>query len=291
MAQDYYTPEQLEKLHELELQILRDFVKVCEENNLTYFGMAGTALGAVRHKGYIPWDDDIDIAIPRKDFDVLIKIFEKEYADKYYILNTEHNPNYPLPTTRICIKGTKFVEKYFVDIDCDFGVFLDVFPYDNLADNKFERFWQLWIAWFWGKLLILRSIKSPYLAIGGLGGKVLKCIFAMVHYTLKFFHVPKTWIYKQCKRVCTGYNDRKTRLIGFPCDTSPHWDTISRKQLFPLVDMEFEGMMIKFPRDTKHVLVSNYGPDYMKLPPVEKRKTHFPRFLDLGDGKLIEGKR
>lgn len=289
MKSKYYTAEQLAKVRELELQILRDFVKVCDENNLTYFGMAGTALGAVRHKGFIPWDDDIDIAIPRKDFEVLAGIFEKEYGDKYYLLNADNNPNYPLPTTRICIKGTKFIEKYFVNIDCEFGIFLDVFPYDNLADNKFRRFWQVWIAWFYGKLLILRSIKTPYLAIGGVGGAILRFMFAATHYILRGLHISKKWLYRRSKHACTKFNDRETELIGFPCDTSPHYNTIARKQVFPLKEMQFEDMMLKFPNDTEHVLISNYGPDYMQLPPVEKRKTHFPRFLDLGDGNVIEG--
>ena len=289
MAQGYYNPDELAKIHEMELGILKDFIGVCEKHNLTYFGMAGPGLGAVRHQGFIPWDDDIDIAIPRKDFDILIKVFEEEYSDKYHILNTQHNPDYPLPTTRICINGTKFVERFFTEINCDFGIFLDVFPFDNLADNRWRRFWQLWIAWFWGKLIILRSIKNPYLSFGGFGGKIIRFICAMVHYVLRGLHISKKWLHRRCMHTLKKFNDKETRLIGFPCDTSPHYNTISRDKVFPLIEMEFEGMMLKFPNDTHYMLEMTYGPDYMQLPPVEKRKTHFPAYLDFGDGHTING--
>ena len=75
----FYNDEELSKIKELEKGILKDFIELCEENNLRYFGMGGTCLGAVRHGGYIPWDDDIDVGMPRKDYNRFLKIAAEKY--------------------------------------------------------------------------------------------------------------------------------------------------------------------------------------------------------------------
>lgn len=106
----FYNDEELSKIKELEKGILKDFIELCEENNLRYFGMGGTCLGAVRHGGYIPWDDDIDVGMPRKDYNRFLKIAAEKYSDKYYLLNADEFSTYPLMSTRWCIKNTKFVE-------------------------------------------------------------------------------------------------------------------------------------------------------------------------------------
>ena len=85
MSYKNYNQDILDKLHKVELEILDDFVKICNKNNLTYFLTGGTMLGAVRHNGFIPWDDDIDIGMPRKDYDEFIKIAPKELGNKYYL--------------------------------------------------------------------------------------------------------------------------------------------------------------------------------------------------------------
>ena len=96
---EFYEPETLKRLQGEILSILDDFMAVCDKYHLEYFGIAGTGIGAVRHKGFIPWDDDIDIAMPRHDFDKFIKIIQKTMGDKYLVLNGRNYPGYPLMTT------------------------------------------------------------------------------------------------------------------------------------------------------------------------------------------------
>lgn len=88
-----YEPEILQKLHTLQLEMLSDLQKICEKYNLEYFAVFGTALGAVRHKGFIPWDDDIDVGMLRKDYDIFIQVAEKEMGDKYQIMTPEIEKN------------------------------------------------------------------------------------------------------------------------------------------------------------------------------------------------------
>ena len=281
----FYEEAELKRIQACELGILRDFMRICDENGLRYFGFAGTGIGAVRHKGFIPWDDDIDIAMPRADFERFVRLLEEQMGDRYYVLNTEHNENFPLMTTRICIRGTRFVEEAFMGLDCPLGIFLDLYPYDNLADGSWAYTRQVWTAWFWSKILILRSIRRPFLAQTGAKAAVIQAVCGAVHGLLSLFHVPKRWIYERCKKACTKYNDRETERFGFPADTSPHWNTLYKDRTFPTRKWEFAGLQLNFPKDIDAMLKNFYGDTYMQLPPVEKRKTHFPYILDFGDGE------
>ena len=148
MDSKFYEPEVLKQLQGEILSILDDFIRICEDYHLEYFGIAGTGIGALRHKGFIPWDDDIDIAMPRRDFEHLLRIVEKKMSDRYLVLNAERYPNYPLMTTRLVKKGTVFVEEVMKDVDCPFGIFLDLYVLDNVADNPVLYQIQSWTAWF-----------------------------------------------------------------------------------------------------------------------------------------------
>ena len=106
MRGKFYEPETLKRLQQEILSILDDFVRICEDYHLEYFGIAGTGIGAVRHGGFIPWDDDIDIAMPRRDFEKLLRIVEKKMGARYLVLNARRYPAYHLMTTRLVKRGT-----------------------------------------------------------------------------------------------------------------------------------------------------------------------------------------
>lgn len=275
-----YDEKTLKRVQNTELEILHDFVKLCDENSLTYFGIAGTGIGAIRHGGFIPWDDDIDVAMPRKDFEQFVRIAKEKYKDKYLVLNGEEYPNYPLLTTRWVMKGTKFIEWPLKDIDCPFGIFLDIYPLDQIPDDErlFNR--QARKAFFYSKLLILRSIPFPVLGFKGLKGKIIHCVCAMIHIVLCIFHVSKRWLYKKCLEVSTMYNDLpQTKRIDFLCDTTAYMNIHEVKGIYPLRKIPFEDLELNFPNNIEENLTLEYG-DFMQLPPVEKRRNHFPYQLE-----------
>lgn len=276
---EFYEPETLKRLQQEELSILRDFVAVCEENGLEYYGIAGTGIGAIRHGGFIPWDDDIDIAMPRKDFERLKEIVAGQMGGKYYMLDALGDRRYPLMTARLAKEGTLFIENALKEAKCPCGIFLDLYVLDNVADNRLLYELQSWSAWFWGKILILRSIKRPYLAVTGLKAEMIYAACSLVHGLLKAFHIPPEWIRSHCEKVCRRYDRQNTRRMAFLPDTSPYWNVIDKTRLYPLKKIGFEGITLTFPANIEEMLTSMYG-DFRKLPPVDKRKTHYPYRLE-----------
>ncbi len=280
--QQEYEEATLKRLQKTELGMLKDFISICEKYQLTWFAFAGTAIGAIRHQGFIPWDDDIDLCLPRKDFEIFLAAVPQEFPDKYELLNTEIDDRYPLTTTRMMLRGTKFKEEALAQVPCEMGIFLDLYPFDNVSDDEKEYRRQAWDAWFWSKILILRCIPRPTLRFRGWRAGIVTAACEIANFFLRLFGFSRRKIYERCAEAMTRYDDRETRRISYLCDTDRFWNTISLDDLYPLRQMDFEGISVNFPRETEKMLSQMY-PDYMTLPPVEKRRYHFPSELDFGE--------
>lgn len=279
METKFYEPEVLSRLQKEILSILDDFIRICEDYHLEYFGIAGTGIGAIRHGGFIPWDDDIDLAMPRKDFEKLLKLVEKKMGDRYLILNAKTNPNYPLMTTRLVKRDTVFIEEVMKDVDCPFGIFLDLYVLDNVADQPFLYQLQSWTAWFFSKLMILRSIPRPTLQQKGLKARLIWIVCGMVHKSMKLLRISPEFLRDCCEAECRRYNKKETNRMAFLPDTSPYWNVVDKRSYHPLKKLDFEGRRINFPANIEEMLTSMYG-DFMQLPPEDKRKTHYPYRLE-----------
>ena len=283
MNQNYYDEKVLKKLQKIELGILKDFDSICEENNLKYFLVGGSAIGVVRHKGFIPWDDDIDVAMSRKDYDKFLKIAEKKYSDKYSIMNNDKNPKFPLMNTRWGLKGTEYKTEDLKDIPGEFGIFLDIFPLDNIPDDEKKMRKQGTKAWVYGKFLVLSGVKKPVLYYYGFKAKILSVIFFIAHYVLKIFHLTSRFFYKKAYKYSTMYNNKETKRFGYAFDPQRFTSVMTKSDVFPLRTMEFEGLKVKVPCKIERYLERRYGKDYMQLPPEDKRHTHPPFSLKFDD--------
>ena len=273
-----YTPEELKKLQKYELSILKDVIKVCEENELSYFGLAGTGIGALRHGGFIPWDDDIDIGLLRNDYEKLMEIVKRDYAGKYTVVNADEFRGYPLMTTRITLNGTVFIEESLKNINSPLGIFLDVYALDNIPYDVKKAKRQAIGAWVYSKLLILKHIPFPVLPVKGVLGKTIHAITAMVFAFLNVFFISHNFLYKRCKKISCKYNKTACNAYGYFCDTSYSTNTFTHEQLFPLRKIKFEDIEMCFPNKLEESLEKMFG-DYMQLPPPEKRKNHYPHKL------------
>lgn len=282
MNSTYYEPETLKKIQAVELNMLKDFDALCEKYQLEYFGVGGTTIGLLRHQGFIPWDDDIDIGMLRKDYDKFLKVAEKEYGDKYSVLNFETNHAYPLMTTRWIKNGTTFLEHNFKNIDANWGIFLDIFCFDNIPNDdklfKKQGFW----AWFWGKLLILRSVPKPVLEQRGLLSYCIWAVCRIANFVFRLLHIPPEFFYNKAHKQIIKYKNVDTERVSYMFDPALYTSVMYKEDVIPTVRRSFEGLQIKFANNVERYCRERYG-DYMKMPPEDRRHNHVPYKLDFGD--------
>ena len=132
--------ENLKEHQSVMYEMLKEVARICRKNNITYMLFAGTMLGAVRHKGFIPWDDDLDILMLRREYEKFLKIAEKDLNLEKYYLQKEFSPHWPMFFSKLRCNGTACIERYVPkDEDTHMGVYIDIFPCDNLHENKIMR--------------------------------------------------------------------------------------------------------------------------------------------------------
>lgn len=250
----------LEEIHKVQICILDKIDEICKRYHLRYSLGGGTLLGAVRHKGYIPWDDDIDIMMPRPDYDKFIEIFNNKFP---HIKIQDYNTDiaYGLRWARLFDDRTLLISKNTID-----GVFVDVFPIDGLPrmeemDCYLKESRRL-------KKLLTRSTKFHSVAVRK------NPIILMIKYYIKRF------IYPSRKSVI---NEMESFFHSFPFEDSEYAGAIvgmfgikehMNSEVFKeYTSLEFEGKMYMCIKDYDAYLTQHYG-DYMQLPPVEKRRTH-----------------
>lgn len=282
MSQDYYDSKVLKKFQKIELGILKEFDEICEKNKLDYFLVGGCAIGIIRHKGFIPWDDDIDVAMNREDYDKFLKIAKEQYSDKYSILNNDENPKFPLMNTRWGLKGTEYKTADLKKIPGEFGIFLDIFCFDNVPDDDKLMRKQGTKAWFYGKMLVLSGVNKPTLYYYGLTAKILTAIFFVSHYALKILHLTSRHFYKKANKYGTMYKNEKTKRFAYMYDPHRFTSMLDKSDVYPTRRMDFEGVSVKVPNKIEEYLSKRYG-DYMTLPPKDKRHTHPPCSLKFDD--------
>jgi len=260
-----YDKETLDKLHKVELSILDDFVKVCEKNNLTYFLIGGSLLGAVRHSGFIPWDDDIDIGMPRKDYDKFIEIGQEELGDKYFVDCFERNKDFYLPFVKIKLNGTVFDEEVAKNYPHHKGIFIDIFAFENVKNTKkigkVRAFMIKTIAESTHFRLHMRPLKNLHHPFFG-----LCCCLVPWRTMMRFQKKLMTW----------NKNDNSMYVNPLSGSYAYEKETNLRSTVLPVKKIKFEGKMYNGMTDNDTYLKKIYGDNYMELPPLEKRINHLP---------------
>lgn len=234
--------------------MFKDIVTVCEKYNIEYFLDSGTLLGAVRHKGFIPWDDDIDIGMMREDFDSFINIVKEELGDKYTIDLPNENLRF------IKIRSNDFYMKR--ETGKVEGIFFDIFPYDYFSEN---------LAY---KNLVETSAKMRKNEKG-----IIQLINIPQRLIFKVFKSLSPRIYMKCLKWLIYNTTKKSNVIGYGKDLRPWSNYIKYDDMFPLKNFEFEGTKLKGPKNFDKVLKSLYGDTYMELPKAVERVTHGVEFL------------
>ncbi len=270
-----YTEEELNKLHSTEISILQEIIRVCKENEIPYFTVGGTTLGCIRHDGFIPWDDDIDIGMLRNDYEKFLLIAPQKLSEGYSLQHFSVEKNAPTYFAKVRKDDTKFVEKSTRHLNVHQGVFVDIMPFDNVPDDMRERkkfYKTVWI------LLRLQIAKTNKVSVAGAANfkKAVSAVFKrIIHLLLK--PVPKKYLDETLDKKIRMYNNMVTNTISSRA-TRKH--ECSREDIFPTKSHKFENIEVLIPNNTDKILKTLYG-DYMKLPAEEKRVNHAPYNLKI----------
>lgn len=267
----------LRKLQLVELEILDEVVSICEKNNLDYFLMEGTLLGAIRHKGFIPWDDDIDIAMPREHYEKFLKLAKTQLNSNYFVHCIDTDPSYWLPFAKVRKNGTIVEEEIMTSIDTHKGIYIDIFPLDNA--NKQESMIQKLQAYVTKKLMAVIWLKR------GLLTKKINLKHKIVLTLLKPVRLKYLSLLQQ-KIMSINKNKDSKYFVNLGSCYNYLKHTIPKNRYYPPVKVEFEGKYYNAPNDWDYILRRIYGENYLELPPEEKRTNHNFVHIDFGEDKV-----
>lgn len=280
--EQYYDQQTLEKVQHIQSEILKDVLELCKRYEIDTFLIFGSALGVVRHQGFIPWDDDIDIGMFREDFSRFKKAAQKELGDKYEFLTCETEHNYACTVTHFQKKGTKFISKDVENCDYVPGINIDIFIYDHLADGYLARKYQYFMTWFLGRLLYLSGKGTPFIPFNGLKKWICEMICKFVRIILRILHITPIKIYRAFRKVSQMYEQKDTEYYASFETPTPWLNRMRKSDIYPLKEMPFIDFTVNIPNHTHQHLTRIFG-DYMQLPPEEKRVNHRPSVIDFGE--------
>lgn len=254
----------------VQLEIMKEIDFFCKNHNLTYYLAFGTLLGAIRHKGYIPWDDDIDIMMPRKDYNELAKIFPRN--GRYRFLTHDNTKNFPYAFGKvidtITVKNESIRPKYQV-----IGLDVDVFPIDNYPDDIEEA--RRWSAEIAKTQLLLEKQFAQFAKGRNLARTIVRNILIAIRHFLDDINVYSVNnITKQIDKLAQKYNAEETSYCGIADIKTYGVCKRNRKQVFDsAIEVVFEEEIFYAPIGYDEYLTDIYG-NYMQLPPPEMCKTH-----------------
>lgn len=275
--EEYYTKEQLKKLQDIERENLRVFIDICEKLNLEYFVYGGTLLGVEKYNGMIPWDDDIDVALPRESYDRFVKNAHELLPAGYIIQTPENCIITPFSYTKLRNANTKYVEYVHRNININTGVYIDIYPVDKIPDDEGLRKKQFKKVHKWMFIYDCRQSRLYDKDEKGFIGLLKKIIKWFICNGLKIFS--QKYCMKKINYYMTMYNDVDSRR--YAALHSPNYNNIYL-DLFPLRDAIFDGIKVKIPNDHKTHLTMRYG-DYSGIPDEVNRIGHIPYVLELGN--------
>lgn len=260
-------PKEFEEVKKVQVEILLEFDRICKENNIHYNLYYGTLLGAVRHKGFIPWDDDIDVAMTRENYNKFLEVYSQQIDEKYFVQNYESDPNFFRTFTRVRKNKTIYKQRHYKDLDIHHGIFIDVFPFDGVDQNKNKETLRYKYLYFLRRLNIIK-----HFGVDKNASRVKKAAQNLINQV-----IPNLKFNQYLTKVMTRKNNMNTGYINDINDVSEYNSfekyLIKKEDFLDSILMDFEGHQFPIPSKYDKYLKRAYG-DYMKLPPKEERKPH-----------------
>lgn len=259
----------LKHLQNVILGIAKDIDKLCRDNNIEYYLLGGSAIGAIRHKGFIPWDDDLDIIMTSDNYERFIKVCREQLdMTKYYL--QEGYVDWPMPFSKIKLLGTVFEEpSSYADVPEHRGIFLDVFKLENAPDSMIGQLWQ----YFCAKVLLCYCLAQRGFDNPTLGKRLLM----MASFPLKLKCIRRFF-----RNQTEKYNTKQTNHYGFFAGRYRYKQSIYKKELYRNPSyVDFEDYKLPVPELYDKQLRQVFG-DYMTPPPVKEQVGLHLQGVDFG---------
>ena len=254
-------------LRNKQIEMLNILVDICKTHKLQYYIVGGTALGAVRHNGYIPWDDDIDVALPRNDYEQFVSIAKKELDFPYFLQDYSTDNDYRMDYAKIRNSNTTFIDWSAQNLSINHGIYIDVFPIDGYPEKKAELFF----------LNLHKRMERCYVGkdfiFDANGKKSAKKRIKEFIAKIIFFNKPTSYVIDHLEKHYKKYKYENSNTVV--C----HGGAWGKREICPKahygrgVNVEFEGFSFVAPELLDDYLRHKYD-NYMELPPIEKQKPH-----------------
>lgn len=271
---DFLVDSKRKKIWAIELEMLLELDRICRKHNLKYFLAYGTLLGAIRHKGFIPWDDDADVIMPRDDYEKFIQL-QDEFRNPLFLQTPYTDPEYFVSHSRIRNSNTTAISPIMKYQKMNQGIFIDIFPLDHVVmDGAQERF---------NQIQLLNIANGTYMR---------RCNPELDEKNRKRvaeYHRNPMEDYEQIHKIASQFNTLPTEKLAVTVctmDALEHnlWDVVDYENV---IEWEYEGHKLFIPAAYDKVLKGAYG-DYMQLPPVEKRGMQHGHYLFDPDTPYIQ---
>ena len=270
--------ENLRKVQLLQLKLVKFLKEICEDNDIKYLIVAGTLLGAVRHKGFIPWDDDLDVGMLRDDYEKFLKVCPLYLTDEICLQDWHSEKEFPGAYAKLRLKNTVYIERNSQYVNINKGIYIDIFPFDNTPNGRLSRFKQKLISGSYKKMLIAKSGSTPWSQIEKLKYlcyKLLKGWSSL--FSFDFLHM-------KLDKCMMKYNSLQTeKITAFGGAYGYDKETIEKEWVRNTIQIEFENTMLPAPALYDKYLTYFYG-EYMTPPPENKRyNRHMIIDVNFGD--------
>ena len=252
--------------------VLARFIAICKQNQLTYYCAGGTALGAVRHSGMIPWDDDIDVYMPRPDYDRFMSIASAMDMGDYELVTPYNKCDYPLYFAKLCNRHTTLQEE--ADTPCVYGLYIDIFPLDGAPDSEEEA-----------RRLVRRFVKTrnkleaisthstfwEYIALLARPGEWGRFVRKAIGFFFRSQY--RRRLLRQMEEIATRHDYSSSAFVAVYSGAYGEREVFPRAWLEGTAQFRFQGLTVDLPADYDAYLHHYFG-NYMQLPPEEKRVSH-----------------
>jgi len=287
-----YPNEVLLKLQNVQIEILKKFDEICQKYGIVYWATYGTAIGAVRHHGFIPWDDDIDLGIMLDDYDKLKKVPKEEWGEYEFVTGADDNTYHHALFAKVYKKNSVLETQWRIDYAKQKGIYhslpiwIDLFIYNHVKDIKEVKRniskAVLYRKLYWCSKNSMRVKQNDSFRMKlGCFSRIL------IHKLLNVINNPEKRIFNRFSKFLRKIDKGGGKYVTtFTCLETYEMTGVlcEEKDMFPIIRMPFGDTTIPMQKNYHEILTNLYG-DYMQLPPEEKRINHCPAILDLGDGQ------